>query len=246
MKVASTPSERHVLPMTETFPAETPALRQPILNAPLLVIVVAVVLILLHAAFEFSPPIQQLAISYDYALAPQRFWAPAGSPDVYPDAAAGLLTLLSSGLLHADWLHVLVNSMMLLALGTPVARALGSNFASAALWMLLFLVSVIGGSALYLALANVDSPYLIGASGGVSGLFAAAFLIDPRGGKLPLWSRSFVGMTVAFAIANAALVLVAPFMLGTGVSWEAHAGGYIAGALMMALLPVRGVAAART
>jgi membrane associated rhomboid family serine protease len=50
-------------------------------------------------------------------------------------------------------------------------------------------------------------------------------------------------MTVAFAIANAALVLVAPFMLGMGVSWEAHAGGYIAGALMMALLPVRGTTA---
>ena len=232
--------------MTDTAPAETPTRRQPILNAPLLVITVAVVLVLLHAAFEFAPPIEQLAIRYDYALAPQRFWAPAGSPDVYPDAAAGLMTLLSSGLLHADWLHVLVNSMMLLALGTPVARALGADIAGAAKWMLLFVVSVIGGSALYLALANVDSPYLIGASGGVSGLFAAAFLIDPRGGKLTLWSRSFVGMTIAFAIANAALALVAPFMLGMGVSWEAHAGGYIAGALMMVVLPVRAPAAVRT
>ncbi len=232
--------------MTDTLPDETPSRRQPILNAPLLVIVVALVLILLHTAFEFAPPIEQMAIQYDYALAPQRFWAPAGSSDVYPNAAAGLLTLLSSGLLHADWLHVLVNSMMLLALGTPVARALGTNIAGAAYWMLLFVVSVLAGSALYLALATVDSPYLIGASGGVSGLFAAAFLVDPNGGKLTLWSRPFVGMTIAFAIANAALVLVAPFMLGAGVSWEAHAGGYIGGALMMVLLPVRGPTAART
>lgn len=232
--------------MTDTLPAETPTPRQPILNAPLLVIIVAIVLILLHAAFELAPPIEQLAISYDYALAPQRFWAPAGSPDVYPDAAAGLITLLSTGLLHADWLHVIVNSMMLLALGTPVARALGQNLAGAAAWMLLFVVSVLGGSALYLALANVDLPYVIGASGGVSGLFAAAFLLDPRGGKYKLWSRPFVGMTIAFAIANAALALVGPFMLGAGISWEAHAGGYIAGALMMALLPVRGHAAARS
>ena len=59
--------------MTDILPAETPKRRQPILNAPLLVIVVAVVLVLLHAAFEFAPPIEQLAISYDYALAPQRF-----------------------------------------------------------------------------------------------------------------------------------------------------------------------------
>ena len=125
-----------------------------------------------------------------------------------------------------------------------VALALGENLAGSAAWMLLLVVSIIGGSALYLALANVGSPYLIGASGGVSGLFAAAFLLDPRGGKRTLWSRSFLGMTIAFAVANAALVLVAPFMLGMSVSWEAHAGGYIAGALTMALLPVRGYAAA--
>jgi len=72
------------------------------------------------------------------------------------------------------------NSMMLLALGTPVARALGQNLAGAALWMLLFVVSIVGGSALYLALANVESPYLIGAWAASPGLFAAAFLLDPR------------------------------------------------------------------
>lgn len=220
--------------------------RQPILNAPLLVIAVAIVLILLHAAFEFAAPVEQLAISYDYALAPQRFWAPFGSPDVYPDAAAGLITLLSTGLLHADWLHVIVNAMMLLALGTPVARALGQDLRGSATWMLLLVVSTVAGSALYLALANVDSAYAIGASGGVSGLFGAAFLLDPNGGKQKLWSRPFLGMTVAFALANALLVLAGPLLVGSQISWEAHAGGYIAGALMMALLPVRGYAAARS
>jgi membrane associated rhomboid family serine protease len=216
------------------------------INAPLLVIVAAALLTILHAAFTFAPPMTQDAISYDYALAPQRFWAPAGSPDVYPDVASGLITLLSSGLLHADWMHVLVNSLMLLAVGAPVARVLGSDLRGAAAWMLLLVVSVLGGSALYLALANVDSAYLIGASGGVSGLIAAAFMLDPDGGKAPLWSRRFLGMTVAFAIANALLVLVAPFMLGVQVSWEAHVGGYIAGALMMAILPALGYARAES
>lgn len=227
--------------MTDPVPAEKPGRPYPpLINAPLLVIVTAAALVLLHAAFEFASPIDQLAITYDYALAPQRFWAVAGSRDVYPDAASGLLTLLSSGLLHADWLHVLVNATMLLAVGAPVCRALGDTAAGAAKWMLLLVVSIIGGSALYLALANVDSPYLIGASGGVSGLIGAVFLLDPHGGKRALWSRQFLSMTAAFVIANAFLAYVAPFMLGMGVSWEAHIGGYIAGALMMAVLPVRG------
>lgn len=227
--------------MNTPLQAEKPARPYPpLINAPLLVIVMAALLTILHAAFEFAPLLSQIAITYDFALAPQRFWAPAGSPDVYPDAASGLLTLLSSGLLHADWMHVLVNALMLLAVGAPVARALGGNIAGAAKWMLLLVVSIIGGSALYLALATVDSPYLIGASGGVSGMIGAVFLLDPNGRKQALWSRRFLSMTAAFAIANALLVLVAPFMLGMQVSWEAHAGGYIAGALMMAILPVRG------
>lgn len=227
--------------MTDPVPAETPSRPYPpFINAPPLVIVMALILVLLHAVFVFAPYEQQIAVTYDYALAPQRFWAAAGSRDVYPDAISGLLTLLSSALLHADWMHVLVNAAMLLAVGAPVARVLGNTAAGAAKWMLLLVVSIIGGSAFYLALANVDSAYLIGASGGVSGLIGAVFLLDPRGGKRALWSRQFLSMTAAFIIANALLAYVAPFMLGMGVSWEAHIGGYIAGALMMAVLPVRG------
>lgn len=229
--------------MTDPVPAEKPARPYPpLINAPMFVIAMSVLLIALHAAFEFAPRSDQIAITYDFALAPERFWAPAGSPSVYPDAVSGLLTLLSTALLHADWLHVLVNAMMLLAVGAPVARALGDNFAGVAKWMLLLVVSIIAGSALYLALANVSSPYLIGASGGVSGLIGAVFLLDPHGGKRALWSRSFISMTLAFIIANVLLAVVAPFMLGMGVSWEAHIGGYIAGGLMMAILPTRGYA----
>ncbi len=227
--------------MTDTAHAETAASRPPpFFKAPLLVVVMGALLAVLHAAYAFAPPIEQDAIAYNFALAPQRFWAPAGSQDVYPDALAGLLTLLSSALLHADWVHVAVNALMLIALGTPVLQALGRGVVGAGYWMLLFVVSVIGGSALYLALADVNSAYLIGASGGTSGLFAAVFLIDPRGGKLPLWSRQFLAMTGAFTLVNVLLVLTGPFLFGAPVSWEAHAGGYIAGALMMSILPVRG------
>jgi membrane associated rhomboid family serine protease len=39
---------------------------------------------------------------------------------------------------------------------------------------------------------------------------------------------------------NLLLVLAAPYALGMLVSWEAHAGGYVFGALLMAVLPLRG------
>lgn len=213
--------------------------RQPIFNAPIIVVVMAIVLVALYAAFAFAPYQEQEAALYHFALAPERFWAPAGSPDVYPTAFAGLLTLASTALLHGDWMHVIVNSLMLVAFGAPVARTLGRGPTAWGLWMVIFLGSVIAGSALYLAIATAQTPFAVGASSGVSGLAAAAFLLNPYGLKRKLWSREFLGLTVAFAIANAVLVLIGP-LLGMGIAWEGHLGGYIAGAILMAVLPVKG------
>lgn len=218
--------------------------RQPIINAPLLVLLMGALLVALHAVVTFSPDEDYQRIMWDYAIVPGRFWAAAGSPEVYPDHLSGLITLISTALLHADWGHVIINSLVLIAFGTPVARTLGQDARGWGLWMLLFVGAVIGGSALYLALANVGSPYLIGASGGTSGLMAAAFLLDPWGGKRPLWSREFLVFTAVFCLANLLLVVVGPALLGMQISWEAHIGGYIAGALLMAVLPVRGYRAA--
>jgi len=228
---------------TDSRPIQTEK-RQPFVNAPLLVILMAVLLVALHAAVSFASYDQQDQILWDYAIVPGRFWAAAGSPEVYADYFSGLITLVSTALLHADWSHVIINSLMLLAFGTPVARALGDNVRGWGLWMLLFVGSVIGGSALYLALANVGSPYLIGASGGTSGLMAAAFLLDPWGAKRPLWAREFLVFSGVFVLANVLFVLVGPSLLGMQISWEAHIGGYAAGALLMAVLPVRGYRAA--
>ncbi len=221
-------------------PPADPTRPPPFFRAPTIVVVMAGVLLALHAAFVFSPVSVQNAIDSSFALIPERFWAPAGSPAVYPDAASGLLTLLSAGLLHLDWFHVIVNALMLLAFGAPVARALGPGPLAAGRWMLVFAGSVLGGSALYLALTDAGGPPMIGASGGVSGLAAAAFLLDGGGRKQALWSRPFLGMTVAFALANLLLAATGPFLLGSFIAWQAHAGGYVAGALLMALMPVRG------
>ncbi len=227
-------------------PRQTPARREPLFNAPVIVIVMSVLLVALYAAYAFAPYPEQAGIMYDYALAPERFWAPAGDPKVYPDVLSGLLTLGSTALLHGDWMHVIVNSLMLLAFGTPVARAFGAGPQAWGLWMIVFLGSVIAGSALYLALTDVNGYPAVGASGGTSGLVAAAFLLDPWGLKRKLWSREFLTFTFAIGLANVLLTFVAPSLLGASLAWQAHVGGYVAGALLMAVLPVRGYRAAES
>ena len=199
----------------------------------------AALLVVLHLAYELSPIATRFSVTVNFALMPERFWAPAGSPDVYPDHLSGLLTLLSSGLLHADFMHVIVNAVMLVWFGVPVARALGPGAAAWGYWMLLFAGSIIAGSALYLALVDSAGPWLIGASGGTSGLIAAALLLGDNGGKRAPWSPGFLVPTGIFVLMNALLMYAAQYS-GLLISWEAHAGGYVFGTLLMAFLPLRG------
>jgi membrane associated rhomboid family serine protease len=208
-------------------------------NAPPLVLGVAVGLVALHGLTYLLSSDGQERLIYDYALVPQRFFAPAGSPDAYPNIAAKLLTLVSTGLLHGGWLHVLVNSGMLLAFGAQVLRLLGSGVRGALLWLALLIVSTVAGSLAFLAFDHVlpsGASAAVGISGGVSGLMGAAFLVgfDGRGGGLA--SPRFLTMTVAFLLANALLAFGGQSIAGAGIAWQAHVGGYVAGAAMMALL----------
>jgi membrane associated rhomboid family serine protease len=123
-----------------------------------------------------------------------------------------------------------------------VARALGTDITGAGAWMLLFVASIIAGSLAYLALQDAGAGAAVGASGGVSGIVAATVLLDPfTGRKRPLWNRDFLVMTAVFAAINVVLVYAGPMLLGMGIAWEAHAGGYVAGALLMCILPLRGL-----
>lgn len=231
--------------MSETAARTIPA-APPRVTVIWLVYAMAALLLGFHLAFTLAPFDQQDEITWNFALMPMRFWALAGSPDVYPDYPSGLLTLLSSGLLHGDWMHVIVNAAMLVWFGVPVARALGPGAAAWGYWMLLFAGSIIAGSAFYLTVTNDSGAYLIGASGGTSGLIAAALLLGDNGRKHALWSPGFLAPTAIFAVMNVLLVLAAPYALGMAVSWEAHTGGYIFGALLMTVLPLRGYGWARS
>ena len=228
--------------MTDPSTAERPPPMFRFSHLPPVVLLTAGALILLYAAYSFAPFEERMGLLYDFALAPERFWAPAGSFKVYPDAASGLLTFVSTALLHGDWFHVIVNALMLLQFGIPVARALGPGVAGASVWMLLFVVSIVAGSVFYITLQDVTGAPAVGASGGTSGLIAAAFLLDPyTGRRRPLWAREFLTLTGVFVAINVLLVFAGPYLLGMGIAWEAHAGGYIAGALLMAVLPQRGL-----
>lgn len=122
---------------------------------------------------------------------------------------------LASLLLHASWAHLLGNAVTLLAAGWLVERELGS-----ARLLALFLLGGLGGAACHV-LVDPTGPTLVGASGGICAVLAAAALLRP----------STVGFVATFVAYNIACLLLGA---GGSVSVGCHVGGFVAGTAMMA------------
>ena len=124
--------------------------------------------------------------------------------------------LLTSAFLHGGLLHLLLNVYAIYLFGPHIEAALGR-----VRFIVLYLVSALGGSALSYAFAAPNQPSL-GASGAVFGLLGA-FLVISR--KLRRDTRAVL---VLLAI-NFAYGFLVP-----RVDWRAHLGGLVALALVYA------------
>lgn len=123
--------------------------------------------------------------------------------------------MLTSVFAHSDSsvFHILFNGYSLYVLGTLVERLIGP-----ARFVALFLLSGLGGSVAVLWLSPQSA--VLGASGAIFGLFGALFVIQ----------RSFGGANTQLLVVlglNLVLGFVVP-----GISWQAHIGGLLVGALV--------------
>jgi membrane associated rhomboid family serine protease len=160
-------------------------------------------------------------------------------------------TLVTYAFLHAGWEHVIFNSLWLLVFGAPVMQRFGL------LRFGLFFLLTAALAALTHALLNpLDVHVLIGASGAVSGLTAAAlrfaFTADGFGRQSfhapapPIREALKDKRVVVFLLVWFGLNLLAGLGMplgasgGVRIAWEAHVGGFIAGLALFALFdPVR-------
>ena len=138
-----------------------------------------------------------------------------------------LITPFTHMFLHGGWMHVMMNLFMLAAFGSGVEKWLGSKKV-----LILFILSGLFGVAAHYIL-NTNSPYpMIGASGGLSGLFAAALIMMSRGqremggrfGILP-FAIIWIGLSIGFGM------LGGPD--GSMIAWAAHVGGFLGGFIIL-------------
>ncbi len=140
-----------------------------------------------------------------------------------------LITPISHMFLHGGWLHIGMNCIMLLAFGSGVERWLGGK---AMLIILLF--SGVAGAFIHFIL-NIESVFpVVGASGGLSGLFAAALIMMNQGGaqtgRYGIWP--FIVLWVGISVVLGSMG--SPD--GNEVAWAAHVGGFLGGFVILKLL----------
>jgi membrane associated rhomboid family serine protease len=136
-----------------------------------------------------------------------------------------LFTPLTHALLHADFIHLTVNSAFLLAFGTEIDRRIGGPR-----MLLLSVLGAIGGAlAVLLTFVVVGQPTIvIGASGAVSALLGA--LVRPMRERRMTVIVVFVAINVVLGFTGF------PSTHGVqGIAWDAHIGGFFTGFLLYPL-----------
>ncbi len=212
-------------------PHSTDTQREPIFNAPLLILVLPVVILGGYGLQTLAGPAAQDSLIDSFALNPlllrQGHWD----------------LLLSYMFVHGGWLHAGSNAVYCLIFSTPVIRAVGRGAAGVLSFLLFFLgCGIVAGLGYCLLNWHEDAPVL-GASGAVFGLVGAASrLLNVQRPKLnALFNPTVVAMALFFCIiASGVLSGLMPASLfsvgvpaGANLAWQAHIAGYLIGLLLI-------------
>jgi len=131
------------------------------------------------------------------------------------------VTPLTSIFLHGGWMHLGVNLVMLVAIGSGAEKWLGRKR-----YLALFFLSSLIALLTHLAFSPFSTLPVVGASGGISGLFGAILLAMHSGTSTI--SRSMIPVILIWiGISALSGFMGAPD--GSGVAWTAHIGGFLGG-----------------
>jgi membrane associated rhomboid family serine protease len=232
--------------------------RERMFNVPGAVLALVATLVAIHAFMAFVLTIDQAnELLSQFAFSPLRY-ADSVPSDLPSWWGPQFWTFVSYALFHADFNHLTVNLVWLLAFGPPIARRFGSSR-----FLMFCAVTAAAGAVAHLVTHLDEFAPMIGASAAISGAMAAAMrFVFQRGGPLGLLGQGeqgsyhvpaaplsamlrdpriltflavWFGVNIIFGIG----VVTMPGTQGS-VAWQAHIGGFLAGMLCFPLFdPVR-------
>jgi len=202
---------------------------QPRPGIPIVVLALAAVIIAAFALTGQWSPETHEDIYYLLGVVSERFYP--SSPDHYTNLVQPLAPIFGHAFVHFGLPHILMNMIAYIQAAPFVARRLGG-----ARFLILFFVSAIGSALAFILLAPSDGP-MAGASGAICGIFGAYFLSVRPTPRAALADPIVRNALLMFIGINVVLFAVLPI----GIAWQAHLGGFIAGALVYPLLAPRTV-----
>ena len=204
-------------------------------------------LVFLFEVFFLNPQTRN-AFVFQFGVEPIRVLAGLGLANAHvPDPSA--LPLLTSMFLHASWLHLIGNMWVLWIFGDNIEDTLG-HFG----YLVFYLVSGLAASLLHIALNPNSTIPSVGASGAIAGVMGAYFLLFPSARVLTLvpliifftfvWLPAWIVLGYWFVLqflsgAATAIAYSSSTRGGGGIAFWAHVGGFVAGIVMIKLLPKR-------
>ncbi len=158
-------------------------------------------------------------------------FVPAHYTGVLPFTWTALLAPFTYILIHGGWVHVIMNGVMLMAFGTGAERWMGPRR------LLVFCLACgVFAAAAHLALNPFSKDPVVGASGALSGLFAAVMVMMTKArDRAGLGRNRMIPFILVWIAITVALGMMGAPGGGT-VAWAAHVGGFLGGFVMLRVL----------
>ena len=183
------------------------------------------------------------SLMYQFGVVPQHFERALAGASRFSFPGL-LLTILTSMFLHASWLHIIGNMWVLWIFGDNIEDYLG-HFS----YLLFYLVSGFGAMFTHILLNAGSTVPALGASGAIAGVMGGYFVLYARARVmtwfppifffyLPAWLVLGYWFMLQFLMGAATSIAGASQNAG-GVAVWAHVGGFVAGIVLIKILPER-------
>ena len=201
-----------------SFRRKTPDGREPLINLPPFTKILLLLILGIQLGISLLDEPTQFWIMEHFGFTPAYYTG--AIPFDWP-ALAGPLTF---SFIHGGWAHALINGVMLAAFGAGLEPWMG--------WRRMAILML--GCGIFSILVQLGVSFgstnpVIGASGALSGLFAAAIIMmQERSGMRPPGRFGYWPLILIW-VGSAALFGVIGGPQGETVAWPAHIGGFLAG-----------------
>ena len=218
---------------------------EPALNVPRAVAGVVALLTVMQVVKSLLPDETKITLLLALAFIPARYSGAALElPGGYLTAVTSFVTYM---IVHAGWLHLVVNLLWMLAFGSAVARRMGETA-----FLTFSILCGVAGAFTHLLFHFGDLTPVVGASAAISGQMAGAlrFMFNAKplpGERMPdfveaprlslgqtLSDKRFLAFLLIWIGLNAYFGLSSVSIAGEegNIAWEAHIGGFLCGLLI--------------